>query len=388
MAASAIINNKFLFYQTLAGFQTDMEAGFVQGGSIAFIKSESAIWTHGKFLYCSEEKFSTVVKDIKDRLDKIEADAETEGSIANAVKVLRDELTEMILNNSVMEDGYTTEVEIGGMAKGTNIGGKTAAEVFDLILKPEYAPVFTEATCSIACSGHGNNAIEEVGSLTPGSALYTSSGTPAKTVAGGYTRYGGSATDSFSVTSTTAGATSYGVATTRPGNFTVTATRYYVAGTETVVTNKGTSTNKTAGNSTTIMANASVNSRINPTGYFINAINRTATHTIQYAYRVYASTATPGVLTDQGLKTSVSNLEATLKGGAAGQKFAIPSSYTGVKIEEYNATLNSWTNTTDGWTTSTTTNTLPDGTGISYTIYSRANISGENMKARITATVK
>ena len=48
MAASAIINNKFLFYQTLAGFNTDKEAGFVQGGSIAFIKDELAIWTHGK----------------------------------------------------------------------------------------------------------------------------------------------------------------------------------------------------------------------------------------------------------------------------------------------------------------------------------------------------
>lgn len=389
--ASAIINNKFLFYQTRTGFDTDMTGGFIQNGSIAFIKDESAIWTHGKFLYCSEEKFSTVVNSLKARLDKIEGDAETEGSMAKAVADLRKELLEEIGANSVMEDGYTTEVEIGGMAKGTDIGGKSATEVFDLILKPEYAPVFTEATCSISCSGHSNNAVEEVGSLTPAASSYTSSGNPAKTTAGSsslHVKYGGDATDSFAITASTAGATTYGTATTKPGKFTVRATRSYVAGTDVVETNKGTATNKTASNYTTIMANASANSRIDGTNFTIKAVSRTADHTIQYAYRVYASTATAGVLTDQGLKTTVSKVEATLKGGAAGQKFSVPSSYTGVKIEEYNATLNSWTDTTSGWTTSTVTNTLPDGTSKEYTVYNRANVSGEDMKARITATVK
>ena len=67
--------------------------------------------------------------------------------------------------------------------------------------------------------------------------------------------------------------------------------------------------------------------------------------------------------------------------------FAVPGSYTGIKIEEYNATLKSWTDTTSGWNTSEKTYTLPDGTEKAYTVYTRANNSGEDMKARISATV-
>ena len=43
MAASAIINNKFLHYKTLDGFNTDLNAGYVREGSIAFIKGNSSI---------------------------------------------------------------------------------------------------------------------------------------------------------------------------------------------------------------------------------------------------------------------------------------------------------------------------------------------------------
>ena len=86
------------------------------------------------------------------------------------------------------------------------------------------------------------------------------------------------------------------------------------------------------------------------------------------------------------LATTTSNREAVLKGGAAGQKFAVPATYTGIKIEEYNDTLKSWTDTTSNWTTSTQKMTLADGTEKDYTVYNRANVSGEDMKARISAT--
>jgi hypothetical protein len=403
-----MINNKFLHYLTLSAFQRDLEAGIIKNSSIAFIKSNSSIWSHGKYFYCSDEDFATVVKTITNRLEVIEGSGE--GSIEFAVKALETSVNnklgeleegktvaEMIadlqaeFDADVMADGYTTEVELGGMAKGTDIAGKTAVEVLDLILKPEYAPVFTDGTCSISCSGHNNNAVEEVGSSTPLESAYSSAGNTPHTAAGdsgSHLKYGGDPTVTIAVLSSSAGSNmTWGSTTTKPGNFVVRATRVYAAGTDVVETNKGTGTNKTASNYTTIMANASVNSNIDATKYTIKSITKTANHTIQYAYKIYASNSTAGSLNSLGLKTSVSNVEATLKGGAAGQLFAVPSTYTNVKIEEYNATLNSWTNTTTSWNLGTTTFDLPDGTSKTYTTYTRANVSGEDMKARISATV-
>lgn len=403
MAASAIINNKFLHYKTLDGFNTDLNAGYVREGSIAFIKGNSSIWSHGKFYYCAPEDFATIQKAITDRLNKIEGNAETEGSIAYAVANLQTEINnklgkleegktvaEMIaeiqaeFDADVMEKGYTTEVTIGGLNKGTNVGEKSAVEVLDLILKPEYAPVFTDATCTIS-SPVRSGTIYEVGTTTPAASAYASSGNTAKTKSGTYEAFGGAVTETFTITGKSAGATDYETVTTTNGSFTVKVTRAYAAGTDVVKSNKGNATNKT-GNGTTLLENASVNNNIDSTSHTIKAITKEASHTLNYAYKVYASTVTAGILTAMSLETTTSNREAILKGGAAGQKFAVPATYTGIKIEEYNDTLKSWTDTTSNWTTSTQKMTLADGTEKDYTVYNRANVSGENMKARISAT--
>lgn len=289
------------------------------------------------------------------------------------------------LEGEVMAEGYVAEVMVGGLNKGTDISGLSGVEVLDLILKPEYAPTLTDATCSIFCTTTSGTL--EVGSKTPAASAYTSSGNVAKATAGSYTALGGAATESFSIAKNTTGATDYDTVTKNPGSFSVTATRSYAAGTNTVKSNKGNNTNRVATDSTTLLENASVSSKIDASTFVIKAQTKTATHTINYAYKIYATTGTAGTLASLGLLTSVSNKEATLKGGSAGQKFAVPSTYTGVKIEEYNATLNSWTDTTSGWNTSTTSYTLPDGTSKEYTVYTRANNSGEDMMARISATV-
>lgn len=403
MAASAIINNKFLHYKTLDGFNTDLNAGYVREGSIAFIKGNSSIWSHGKFYYCAPEDFATIQKAITDRLDKIEGTAETEGSIAYAVANLQTEINnklgklkdgktvaEMIaeiqaeFNADVMKKGYTTEVTIGGLNKGTNVGEKSAVEVLDLILKPEYAPVFTDATCTISGPVESST-IYEVGTTTPAASAYTSAGNTAKTKSGSFEAFGGAVTETFTITGKSAGATDYETVTTTGGSFTVKVTRAYAAGTEVVKSNKGNATNKT-GNGTTLLENASANNNIDSTSHTIKAITKEASHTLNYAYKVYASTVTAGTLTAMSLATTTSNREAVLKGGAAGQKFAVPATYTGIKIEEYNDTLKSWTDTTSNWTTSTQKMTLADGTEKDYTVYNRANVSGEDMKARISAT--
>lgn len=435
MAATELIKNKFLSYKTKAGFETDLNNSFVNPTSIAFISDISAIWTKGKYYFCSPSDFATMTKAITDRLDILEGEATVEGSVKNAVKALEDSINAIIgsieegktiselidditkegglidtkvkalqgetektvkevedaLLAKVMADGYTTEVEIGGMAKGTNIAGKTAEEVLDLILKPEYAPVLTDATASILCTGHANNEVVEVGTKTPLESDYTSGGNKAKTAAGSSTSnvvYGGAPTDTFSINSATAGTSlTYDTTTTKRGVFKVRVSKVYAAGTDPVVTNKGKATNKVANNYTTIMANASASPKIDSSTYVIKSQTKTADFTINYTYKVYASITTAGVLTSLGLLTSLSNKEATLKGGSGGQMFAVPSTYSGVKIEEYNATLNSWTDTTSGWNMGTTTYTLADGTEKTYTTFTRANNSGEDMKARISATL-
>lgn len=453
MAATELIKNKFLSYKTKAGFETDLNNGFVNPTSIAFISEISAIWTKEEYYYCSPSDFATMTKAITDRLNILEGEATVEGSVKNAVKALEDSINAIIgsieegktisklidditkegglidtkvkalqgetektvkeiedalgqeteramaaekansdaLAAKVMANGYTTEVEIGGMAKGTNIEGKTAEQVLDLILKPEYAPVITEATASISCTGHTNNEVVEVGTKTPLESDYTSGGNKAKTAAGSSTSnvvYGGASTDTFSINSATAGTSlTYDTTTTKRGVFKVRVSKVYAAGTDPVVTNKGNATNKVASNYTTIMANASASSKIDSSTYVIKSQTKTADFTINYTYKVYASTTTAGVLTSLGLLTSLSNKEAVLKGGSGGQMFAVPSTYTGVKIEEFNATLNSWTDTTSGWNVGTTTYTLADGTEKTYTTFTRANNSGEDMKARISATL-
>ena len=44
-----MIQNKFLYYKTLNGFQAALNDGQISNGSIAFIENEHLIWTHGTF---------------------------------------------------------------------------------------------------------------------------------------------------------------------------------------------------------------------------------------------------------------------------------------------------------------------------------------------------
>ena len=326
------------------------------------------------------------------KMSEITEESTGEGTLADAADVKTYVDTEVgkvqsELESEVMADGYVADVMVGGLNKGTNVGGMTGVEVLDLILKPEYAPTLTDATCTISCSSNTSGSVVEVGSTTPAESTYISTGNVAKAVAGSYTALGGDATVTFTITSQTCGSTGYGTVSNKPGVFTVKATRSYAAGIDQVKSNKGNATNKIASNSTTLLENASVSTKVDASTFVIKAQTKEASHTINFAYKIYATTGVAGTLASLGLKTSVSNVEATLKGGSAGQKFAVPSTYTGVKIEEYNATLNSWTDTTTGWNTSTTSFDLPDGTSKEYTVYTRANNSGEDMKARISATV-
>lgn len=227
-----------------------------------------------------------------------------------------------------------TTIAIGGIAAGTSasdLSGKSVNDVLDMLLYPEYAPVWTDATLSIT----NNFPLREVGDLCPTSEEIKLSGSPAKTQGGAHSATGGNP-DGNTVLSLNAENTWNGVVDSAR-TITITASRTYAQGTTYVQTNKGTDTNKTASDSTTLLSKANANSNIisvnnaGKTQYVIKPITKTATAQITYVYPIYASTAKGGELTKLSLDSSKTRT-FTLKPGTT--IVAIPSVYKNVKFEK------------------------------------------------------
>ena len=195
-----------------------------------------------------------------------------------------------------------------------------------MLLYPEYAPNFTDATISF------NSTFEspvEVGKTCPAQpATSAATGSPAKTVSGKYTTTGGEATNTFSLN----GSNSWGGQILQPTIVTVTATRAYAGSTDTVKTNKGTATNKAVtGNSTTLLSNATPHGSIDGT-FHIKPITKTQSKNIKFLYSIYASTAEAGKLTKQPI-VDAQTRELTLKAGVS--LIAVPAVFGSVTIEKY-----------------------------------------------------
>lgn len=230
-------------------------------------------------------------------------------------------------------DTTASTAAIGGIAAGTtaeSLNGKSINEVLDMLLYPEYAPKWTDASLTITNSFP----LREVGDLCPTSEEITLSGSPAKAQSGTHTATGGNP-DGNPVLSLDEGNTWNGVVDSAR-TVTITASRTYAQGTTYVQTNKGTDTNKTASNSTTLLSNANANPNIisvsnaGKTQYVIKPMTETATKQITYVYPIYASTVKGGELTKQDLKTG-NSYEFTLKPGVP--TIAIPSKFKNVKFE-------------------------------------------------------
>ena len=91
MAATAIINNKFLNYKTFDAFKADLDAGFILSSSIVLIDDIQWIYSHGTYWKCSEFDASglqNAIDVLEGKVEVIEGDDTTEGSIAHAVKTL------------------------------------------------------------------------------------------------------------------------------------------------------------------------------------------------------------------------------------------------------------------------------------------------------------
>lgn len=231
--------------------------------------------------------------------------------------------------------GYTpadltaSTAAIGGIAAGTtaeSLNNKSINEVLDMLLYPEYAPNFTDATINFTSTFASP---VEVGNTCPAEpAASAATGSPAKTTGGKNVTTGGAATNTFSLN----GSNSWNGQILTPTTVTVTATRAYAGSTDTVKTNKGTETNKAVtGSSTTLLSNASAHPWVDDT-FHIKPITKTQSKNIKFVYSIYASTATAGTLTKQPIQDTQTR-ELTLKAGVS--LIAVPAVFGSVTIEKY-----------------------------------------------------
>lgn len=286
----------------------------------------------------------------------------------------------------------TAEVEVGGLAKDTDLEGMSAKQVLGEILHPTYAPYYVEPTATLSVSG---DLVREVGTNLPSKDDYAGGGTSAKVIGKADTYEATNGTPSFTLSIVTNSANNngktdaaYGTATTKAGTFKVKNTATCALGSTTVKHSKGKVTNKVAGSASerTLLSNADADTEHiqlkenSQTDYVVKNTTKTEEVTIEYLYRVYASTEKDGVLADKGLIKDT--LTVTLKGGNA-LCFALPASYTNVVIKEYN--INSGKYDIDGaYNESTITKNDAAGKSVSYKKYTRGAGNGKDLKIKVT----
>lgn len=274
-------------------------------------------------------------------------------------------------------------VAVGGLGNGTAVADKSDHEILMMMIYPEYAPKWTDATATLAAKNIGS--IVEVGTTVPAADTteFTAGGSAAYATGGTNVAHGGAATDTLTCNVET------GVAKTTAGTVTYTLSRAYAAGTEVVKTNKGTATNKTASNTTTLLSSASANGNVDATSKTIKAITKTATVNVKFVDAFYANTSAIGTMGKLGLTdASELTLDFPAETAANRQAFSIPASYTGVSIQVYNSLSGKFEAFGGSFTTSSETKTLADGeTTKAYTKYTRNETSASPAtKFKVTFT--
>lgn len=191
-------------------------------------------------------------------------------------------------------------IQLGGIPAGTSAGklkGQTFSELFDMLLFPTYAPVFTDATASISLS---STSLVKIGGTLPTATLKT---TKAFTAAGSKTQnvvYGGEDNiDDYTVTTTDTSST--------VGTKTWSQSVTFATGTDFVKDSKGQyiTVNKTGSNYTTLLESASTDNRLEKSddNYVIKSITKTAKATVEVVYPYYLPNAS-GVSTEQPLTSN------------------------------------------------------------------------------------
>lgn len=273
--------------------------------------------------------------------------------------------------SSVMGDGSVSATTIGGLSTGTDVSGMNVADVIGMIIAPEYAPVWYDATASL---GYGGSSVQEVGSVTPLKSAFTASGSAARAV-GKTTAYGGQHTDTISG--------DFGIEVTEPSSKTFTLARVYAKGSSKVVSSKGNETRKTSTSANTLLSVAQSNQYVG-SDFLIIGMTRNASKTISYVYPVYGTTSEIGSLTKQPLSTSKSfELSMPSEDTANKHSFAVASIYTVTKIEILNTLSGKYEVYQGRWQQSSISYTL-GSSSVRYTRYTRNDGTNGATQFKIT----
>jgi len=300
-------------------------------------------------------------------------------------------------------------ITVGGLSSGDSVADKTPKEVIEAMIYPEYAPYFVDATASITCRVGGSTtntgSVKEVGTSTPKTSEYFISGTQAKAIGNGtYIATNGEAnvSKSQSISSTLLPDSvlkqgykfeSYETTTNKAGYICVRCSSECAVGSSTtgaVKTNKGNNTNKTGGSaeSRTLLKSAKANTTNLTTtdsngNTYVKATTKYAYHVIYYRYYIYASKEQAGVLSAMPLSTATT-VRLALVGGASGQKFAIPKSYTLTSIKEKDPFTGQYTlDALDSYSVSEDNTTY----SVAYKVYTRKKINDATTDLDITFSI-
>lgn len=237
------------------------------------------------------------------------------------------------VNDFVYTPGNTSlkTIQIGGIPKDTNaetLNGQTFSELFDMILFPTYAPVFTNATVSISLS---SNSLVKIGGTLPTATLsvskaFTSAGSKTQNVVyGGDSDIANNSPVSTSDTSNTVGTKTWSQSVT------------FANGTDFVKDSKGQfiTVNKTGSNYTTLLESGSTNNNLEKSGnnYVIKSITKTANASVEVVYPYYLPNAS-GISTEQALTSASQFTDISYNAKNAGKFMFIelPESASNVKI--------------------------------------------------------
>lgn len=295
-----------------------------------------------------------------------------------------------------------TGITVGGLTSGSEIKGKSVLQVLEEMVYPDFAPYFVGATKDISCGLASDGGVLEVGKKTPDTSDYSLSGASAKAYAtdSSYVSNGVpvKALSVFENTVNDNGTTdsAFNEKATKAGKFVVRNTVTCPQGTETVISSKGTETRKTGGSSASRVLLASANEDttnlvLDTNGKpVVKSTSVYKNHTIYYMYRIYASTQSAGVLSQQNLSKET-NVYLTLKAGdlVSGQLISVPNAYKNVKIWTQNPTDAKKYDGEDEWTATADTTTRKNGAGetVAYTVYKRVKTNGADLNVLLSFSI-
>lgn len=305
----------------------------------------------------------------------------------------------------------TPAIAVGALKKSTNIGGKSAFEVLDMIVNPEYAPKYTKGSITIICKNGltgtsaktwANSAKLEVGEMTPTAAYYSATIIPTQV---------GSAKNSTNKKEDRDGVEVITPITVTPARDTTNSNFNSNSRAESegkivfkasvtlndgdptnsaegkVVSSKGNDTNLYATEDGVLLADGIADTQIvdgtPQTGYHVEGDTVSGSHTIYYYYAVHASTGENGAVVKQTLQNGTL-YEVTLRtNGSSDGYIKIPDDWELSEIHEF--IQGSWaTDALGTWDLLETRESVTIGGGQtkSYKVYKRQNTIPSDMQVK------